>query len=86
MFLGKPIADAIGVPLINNLGTGEVGWTGAFGLAIVFILISAFSMLFAKKDKQVIVMEQEAQKELKQEVKESSGMPEAAKNKEVDPT
>ncbi len=69
VFLGKPLADAIGVPLINALGTGAAGWTGAFSLAIVFILISSFSMLFAKKNKQVVAMEEEAQRELEAEVK-----------------
>ncbi len=64
VFLGKPIFDAIGVPLINSLGTGQAGWAGAFGLAIVFIVISAFCMLFAKKNKKVIALEEEAQKEL----------------------
>lgn len=68
VFIGKPIADAIGVPLINALGLGEGGWTLAFSICIVFILISAFTMLMAKKDKRVVVMEEQAAKELSEKV------------------
>lgn len=64
VFIGKPLADAIGVPLISSLGTGSVGWSGAFIVAIIFILISAFCMLFAKKNKQLIALETEARDEL----------------------
>lgn len=68
VFIGKPLLDAIGVPLIAGISASSLGWTGAFSIAIVFIVISSFCMLFAKKNKQLIAMEEEAVKELRKGV------------------
>lgn len=64
VFLGKPIFDAIGVPLLSNISGGPLGWNGAFIIAAIFVVCSATCMLFAKKDKRVTVMEEAAAKEM----------------------
>ncbi len=64
VFLGKPILDAIGVPLITNISGSPIGWPGAFTIAAVFVVLSAVCMLLAKKNKQLVAMEEEAAKEL----------------------
>ena len=62
--MGKPIFDAIGVPLLSNISGGPLGWNGAFVIAAVFVVASATCMLFAKKDKRVTAMEEAAAKEM----------------------
>ncbi len=64
VFLGKPIMDAIGVPLVAGISGTALGWNGAFIMAACFILLSALCMLLNKKNKQLEAMEAEAAKEL----------------------
>ncbi|MDR1713312.1 MAG: MFS transporter [Coriobacteriales bacterium] len=66
VFLGKPLMDSIGVPLITNISNGPLGWTAAYIVAAVFVIASATCMLFARKSKQLIAMEEEAARELKE--------------------
>lgn len=68
VFIGKPLMDAVGVPLVTSIGTGSAGWSAAFGLAVAFIVVSGLCMLFIKKNKQVAAMEEAAAKELADEV------------------
>lgn len=67
VFLGKPIMDAIGVPLVAGMGASAIGWNGAFFMAAAFILLSATCMALNKKDKELEAMEAEAAKELSSE-------------------
>lgn len=64
VFLGKPIFDAIGVPLLAAISGSALGWNGAFIIAAIFVVASATCMLFAKKNKQLAAMEEEVAKEL----------------------
>lgn len=63
VFLGKPIMDAIGVPMVTEIATTS-GWNIAWGICIAFMLVSALLNALAKKDKRVTAMEEEAAKEL----------------------
>ena len=63
VFLGKPIMDAVGVPLITAIAQGAGGWGAAFMVAAV----SVCGMFLAKKNPQVTVMEEQAARELAQE-------------------
>ena len=67
VFLGKPIMDAVGVPLITAIAQGAGGWGAAFMVAAVFVILSVCGMFLAKKNPQVTVMEEQAARELAQE-------------------
>lgn len=67
IFLGKPIMDAIGVPLITGISGSSLGWNGAFIVAAVFVVASAACMLFTHKSKVLVQMEEQAAKELKED-------------------
>lgn len=61
LFMFKPISDSVGVPLITAIGASAIGWTGAFGVAVVAVLVSAGFMLLAKKTPKLIEMEKEVE-------------------------
>ena len=68
VFLGKPICDAIGVPLVAAISGTALGFSGAFGICAVFVAGSTISMFMVRKNKKLVQMEEEAAKELQAEV------------------
>ena len=68
VFLGKPICDAIGVPLVAAVSGTALGFSGAFGICAVFVAGSTISMFMVRKNKKLVQMEEEAAKELQAEV------------------
>lgn len=68
VFLGKPLMDSIGVPLVTAISGSALGWNGAFTVAAAFVVASAVCMLFTHKDKLLVKMEAEAVAELESEV------------------
>lgn len=68
VFLGKPICDAIGVPVVAALSGTALGFSGAFGICALFVAGSTISMFMVRKNKKLIEMEEEAAKELQAEV------------------
>lgn len=77
IYMGKPVMDAVGVPLVANVSESALGWTGAFAIAIFFIVASAVCMLLAKKNKQLVAMEREATRQLvedREETRESASL------------
>lgn len=68
VFLGKPIMDAIGVPLVTAVSGSPIGWSGAFLICVAFVVASAVCMLFTHKDKRLIEMEENAARELTEEI------------------
>lgn len=71
VFLGKPIMDAIGVPLVSAVAGTSIGFAGAFGICVVFVLASTLSMFLVRKNKKLIAMEEEAAKEMQAEIAEA---------------
>ncbi|HIW76983.1 MULTISPECIES: MFS transporter [Gordonibacter] len=68
-FLAKTIMDAIGVPALAAVGSSGFGWNGALFVGAAFILVSAVFMLVGgKKSKLLSKMEEDAAKELAEEV------------------
>ena len=68
VFLGKPIFDAIGVPMVAALSGTALGFSGAFGICALFVAGSTLSMFMVRKNKKLIEMEEEAAKEMRAEV------------------
>ncbi len=68
VFLGKPICDAIGVPLVAAISGTALGFSGAFAICAFFVAGSTLSMFMVRKNKRLTEMEEEAAKELKAEV------------------
>ncbi len=68
VFLGKPVMDAIGVPLVTAISQSAIGWNGAFSVAAAFIVASATCMLLARKSKVLDRMEGKAAEELAREI------------------
>lgn len=75
IYMGKPVMDAVGVPLIADVSGGPMGWTGAFAIAIFFIVASAVCMLLARKNKKLVAMEQEAARSLSEDAPEKKAVP-----------
>lgn len=69
VFLGKPIMDAIGVPLVSAIAASPIGFKGAFALCAVFVIASTISMFLTKKNKQLVAMEEEAAQEMQADIK-----------------
>lgn len=67
VFLGKPIMDAVGVPLITAISNSDGGWNAAFIVAAVFVMLSVTIMFLARKNPKVTAMEEEAARELSEE-------------------
>ena len=68
MYLGQPICEAIGVPLVAAISGTALGFSGAFGICAVFVAGSTISMFMVRKNKKLVQMEEEAAKELQAEV------------------
>ncbi|MEI3376243.1 MAG: MFS transporter [Coriobacteriales bacterium] len=71
VFLGKPIMDAIGVPLVSAIAGTSIGFSGAFGICAAFVIASTVSMFLVRKNKKLIAMEEEAAKEMQAEIAEA---------------
>ena len=64
VFLGKPICDAIGVPLVAAVSGTALGFSGAFGICACFVAASTVCMFMVRKNKKLVAMEEEAAREL----------------------
>lgn len=62
IFLMKPLSDAIGVPLISGISVSQYGWSGAFLVAIICLVVATLGFALARKDKRLIEMEKGATK------------------------
>lgn len=71
VFLGKPIMDAIGVPLVSAIAGTSIGFQGAFALCACFVIASTISMFLVRKNKKLIAMEEEAAREMQAEIAEA---------------
>lgn len=71
VFLGKPIMDAIGVPLVSAIAGTSIGIQGAFALCACFVIASTISMFLVRKNKKLIAMEEEAAREMQAEIAEA---------------
>ena len=63
VFLGKPICDAIGVPLVAAVSGTALGFSGAFGICACFVAASTVCMFMVRKNKKLVAMEEEAARE-----------------------
>lgn len=64
IFLAKAIGDAVGSPLIAAIAESAMGWSGSFAIAAACCLISAVIFLFARKERSLVALEEEAAKEM----------------------
>lgn len=68
VFLGKPLCDAIGVPMVAAISGTGLGFGGAFGICACFVAASTVCMFMVRKNKKLVAMEEEAAKELQAEL------------------
>lgn len=69
IFVAKALGDSVGAPLLAAVSATALGWTGSFGIAAAVCAISAIIFWFAKKDKKLEQLEQDAMRELQAETR-----------------
>jgi predicted MFS family arabinose efflux permease len=61
IFMAKGlIGDSIGVPLLAAMGASRAGWTSAFIIAALAVIVSASLFFFVRKSKKLMDLEEQA--------------------------
>ncbi len=68
VFLGKPLMDAVGVPMVAAISGTALGFTGAFAICACFVAGSTICMFMVRKNKKLIAMEEQAAKEMQEAI------------------
>lgn len=67
LFVFRAIGDAIGSPVFGFIADSGLGFSGAFGISALFVVLSAVLFFFAKKEGKLVELEKAAAEEMSEE-------------------